>query len=238
MTVFGAVFARGGSQGLPGKNLREISGRSLLQIAVDLGREIELIDRVLVSTDSANIAEAARAAKAEVPFLRPAELSGNSSPEWLAWKHLAQHLIQSGASKSDTLVSLPTTAPLRRADDVLRAMALYHDGDFDLVLGVAESHHNPWFNMVLREESGEVSIVLPASGQPVTRRQDAKNVFDITTVVYVTSLGFVLHSSGLLSGKVGSVLIPQERAVDIDSEFDLNIARQIALWGGVEETDD
>lgn len=227
MTVFGAVFARGGSKGVPGKNLREISGRSLLRIAIDLGRSMKEIDRVVVSTDSPEIADAALSAGAEVPFLRPPELATDIAPEWLAWQHLARHLLECGASEIDTLVSLPSTAPLRDSEDVLSAIELFEASDFDLVLGVTESRSNPWFNLATRDEVGEVALVAHSLEQQLTRRQDAPQTFGMTTVVYVTSLGFILRSSGLWSGKVGSITVPPERAVDIDSEFDLRLAQSI-----------
>lgn len=227
MTVYGAIFARGGSKGISGKNLREISGQSLLQIAIELGVTSEGIDRVLVSTDSTDISKAAVRAGAEVPFLRPSEMAGDASPEWHAWQHLVRHLLEHGASSSDTLVSLPATSPLRNKDDIRRAIKLFELRNFDLVLGVTETNNSPWFNMVNRGPAGDVSIILPPDGMSVTRRQDAPPTYNITTNVYVTSLGFVLSSSGIFSGRVGSILIPQDRAIDIDTELDLEIAQYL-----------
>lgn len=224
MTVFGAVFARGGSKGVPGKNLRLVAGKSLLQLSVDLGRATEAIDRLLVSTDSDDIAAAAMTLGAEVPFRRPAVLATDDSAEWLSWQNLAQHLIDTGASESDLLVSLPTTAPLREMEDVQQAIDLFNTSDFDAVLAVTESTVNPWFNMVTRDGHSGVNVLLGADGEAVNRRQDATAVFDITTVVYVTSLGYVLGSAGLFSGAVGSVAVPRERALDIDTDFDIEIA--------------
>jgi N-acylneuraminate cytidylyltransferase len=224
MTVYGAVFARGGSKGVPGKNLRHIAGTSLLELSVAMGLGSEGIDRMFCSTDSDEIATEAIRLGAEVPFRRPETLAQDDSPEWTAWQHLARFLIQEGASESDVLVSLPATSPLRARDDIGRALELFRQGTFDLVLGVSESTRSPWFNMVVREQSSEVSLVSGVEGERIGRRQDAPAVFDITTVVYVTTLGFVIHSQGLFDGTVGSVVIPRERSIDIDTEFDLEIA--------------
>lgn len=228
VTVFGAVFARAGSKGVPGKNLRRIGGKSLLQISVELGFAVSHIDRVLVSTDSPEIAELAGRLGAEVPYMRPDELATDDAQEWSAWQHLAQHLLERGATGSDLLVSLPPTAPLRAAVDVERAIQLFNSDTFDLVLGVAESARNPWFNMVTRDETFDIRILLEGSKGPVARRQDAPTIFDITTVVYVTSLSYVVESSGLFTGRVGSVVVPSERAIDIDTKFDLKVARLLA----------
>lgn len=227
MTVYGAVFARGGSKGVRGKNLREIAGRSLLSISIDLGRNCELIERVLVSTDSKRIMEAALAAGAEVPFRRPAELSKDDSAEWLSWQHLSQYLIDGGASPSDTLVSLPTTAPLRAMTDVVSAITLFHKQNYDLVLGVARTNTHPAFNMVRRSDRGDVSLMMPITVAPVTVRQAAPQAYVITTTVYVTSLDFVLNSGSMFSGRVGSVVVPEERAIDIDTELELELAAHL-----------
>jgi N-acylneuraminate cytidylyltransferase len=224
MTVYGAVFARGGSKGVPGKNLRKIAGTSLLELSVAMGLALEGIDRMFCSTDSDEIATEAMRLGAEVPFRRPETLAQDDSPEWTAWQHLARFLIHEGASESDVLVSLPATSPLRARDDIERALELFRQETFDLVLGVSESTRSPWFNMVVREHSSEVSLVAGVEVERIARRQDAPAVFDITTVVYVTTLGFVIHSEGMFDGTVGSVVIPRERSIDIDTEFDLEIA--------------
>jgi len=224
MTVYGAVFARGGSKGVPGKNLQKIAGTSLLELSIAMGLASRGIDRMFCSTDSDEIATEAKRLGAEVPFRRPKTLAQDDSPEWTAWQHLARFLVQEGASESDVLVSLPATSPLRAFEDVEHALELFRQGTFDLVLGVSKSTRSPRFNMVFREHSSEVSLVAAVGGERIARRQDAPPVFDITTVIYATTLGFVINSQGLFDGTVGSVLIPRERAIDIDTEFDLEIA--------------
>jgi len=224
MTVYGAVFARGGSKGVPRKNLRQIAGTSLLELSVAMGLASEGIDRMFCSTDSDEIATEAMRLGAEVPFRRPETLAQDDSPEWTAWQHLARFLLQEGASESDVLVSLPATSPLRACEDIENALELFRQGTFDLVLGVSESTRSPWFNMVVREHSSEVSLAAGVEGERIARRQDAPPVFDITTVIYVTTLGFVINSQGMFDGTAGSVVIPRERAIDIDTEFDLEIA--------------
>lgn len=228
MTVFGAVFARGGSKGVPGKNLRKIGGASLLELAVTVGLGSDVIDRMICSTDSREIADEATRAGAEVPFIRPGKLAADDAPEWLAWQHFAHFLIKEGASEGDILISLPATSPLRSVEDIVKALALFQSGGFDLVLGVSESTRSPWFNMVSRAESSEVSPLNVGGSATIYRRQDAAPVFDITTVVYVTTLGFVLDAQAMFDGRVGSVLVPRERAVDIDTELDLQIADFLA----------
>ena len=228
MTTFGVTFARGGSKGVPGKNLRTVGGQSLLELAVTLGLSMASIDRMLCSTDSAEIRAEAIKFGAEVPTLRPAELAQDDSPEWAAWQHCALHLIRDGAQENDLMVSLPATSPLREERDVQQAIDVFRAGAFDLVLGVCESSTSPWFNMVVRESQGEVVLVSTSGLGEIVRRQDAPTVFDVTTVVYVTTLGFVLGAPGIFAGMVGSVIVPRERALDIDTELDLDVANFLA----------
>lgn len=227
MTVFGAVFARAGSKGVPGKNLRKIGGVSLVGRAAKLGSELAEIDQMLCSTDSIQIAAEASRYGALVPFTRPAELAGDDSREWDSWKHLVAYLLDGGASGTDLLVSLPSTAPLRSPEDVSGAIAMFRDNVFDLVLGVSESERSPWFNMVTRDQTGLAELAVDSGNHPIDRRQDAPKSYDITTVVYVTTLDFVRSAEGVLAGKTGSVLVPKERSVDIDTELDLVIAETI-----------
>lgn len=224
LTAYGAVFARGGSKGVPGKNLRHVGGASLLAHAIASGQEAELVDRLIVSTDAEDIAAEARSLGAEVPFLRPAELSQDQSPEWEAWQHFARHLLNQGASDSDLLVSIPATSPLRVADDIDHAVRMFLGGGFDLVLAITPAARSPWFNMVKRDESGRVELAVSNQTGSVSRRQDAPQLFDVTTVVYVTTLKFVTGASRMFDGTIGSITVPAERSIDVDTELDLEIA--------------
>lgn len=211
-----------------GKNLRRVGGQSLLAHAITVAQRSELLDRVLVSTDAEDICAEATLLGAEVPFLRPEELSQDGSPEWDAWKHLAGHLIGNGARDSDLIVSVPPTAPLRIPADIDRAVRTFRKGGSDLVLAITESARSPWFNMVTRDAAGHIELASTGRHIPVDRRQDAPPMFDITTVVYVTSLGFVGSASRMFDGKIGAINVPPERAIDIDTELDLAIADFLA----------
>ena len=117
-SIAAIITARGGSKGLPGKNVRPLAGRPLIAWSIVKARAISRIGRIIVSTDSPEIANAAREAGAEVPFMRPAELARDDSPEWLAWRHALEYLRTSTGRYPGTLVVTPATAPLRRPEDV------------------------------------------------------------------------------------------------------------------------
>ena len=220
------VFARGGSQGVPRKNLRLLAGKPLLAHAIETARASKLIDRVLVSTDDEEIAVTARAYGAEVPFMRPPELATSEAPELLAWRHALVSLaeLEHDAPPPDVLVSVPATAPLRAVEDVDACIRTLLESDADIVLTVAESARSPYFNMVALDEHGYARVVVEPSERRITRRQDAPATYDITTVAYAMRPAYVMRAERLFDGKVRTVLVPPERALDIDTELDLTIA--------------
>lgn len=220
MTTIAFIFARGGSS-MAGKNLRLLLGRSLLARAVSVAKATRGIDRVLISTDDDAIAAAGLECGAEVPFRRPAELATDTAPEWMAWRH-AIHWIREneGPAALRRLVSVPTTAPLRIVADVESCLAAYDRGGCDAVLTVRPAERNPYFNMVRLAADGRAELVANAD-MPTAGRQGAPDVYDVTTVAYVASPDYVLESNGLFGGRVRAVIVPKERAVDIDDEWDL-----------------
>ncbi|WP_337996582.1 acylneuraminate cytidylyltransferase family protein [Oleispirillum naphthae] len=228
--VVAFIFARGGSKGLPGKNLCPLAGKPLLAHAVDVAKAVPGIARVVVSTDDPAIAEAARAAGAEVPFLRPAELASDTAPEWLAWQHAIRALRETG-DPVDVFLSLPATSPLRRPVDVACCLDTLADGDADMVITVREAERNPYFNMVRKEKDGSVRLAVEGVYH---RRQDAPPIFDITTVAYAARADFILSANRIFDGRVRAVVIPRGRALDIDDALDLAIGE--ALYGRIDDT--
>jgi len=224
VTTWAAVFARGGSKGLPGKNLMGLGGLPLVAHSIRVGEQIEGVAGVFCSTDSPEIAAAARDYGAQVPFVRPAELAGDTSPEWDSWKHLAQHLVDTGASSEDLLISLPAVSPLRHLSDVEAAIERLGSSGADVVVSYTEARRSPWFNMVTEDSHGFLNVAISSAEHAVDRRQDSPPVFDLATVVYVTTLGFILTADRIFSGRVAGVRIPPERAIDIDTQLDFDIA--------------
>eukprot|EP00831_Metopus_contortus_P009286 TRINITY_DN13586_c0_g1_i1.p4 TRINITY_DN13586_c0_g1~~TRINITY_DN13586_c0_g1_i1.p4 ORF type:complete len:232 (-),score=62.73 TRINITY_DN13586_c0_g1_i1:48-743(-) len=218
MKRYGFIFARGGSKGVPGKNIKPLKGVPLIGHAIRAGRDSGLLDRIIVSTDDPDIAKVAVELGAEVPFLRPAELALDTSPEWLAWQHAIAQM-----DDFDTFVSLPCTAPLRNGEDVRNCINLFEQGDCDMVVTAKKAERHPSFNMVTLDGNGCAAIAMPPKEQ-ITRRQDAPAMFDLTTVCYVSTPNFIRHHEGVFQGRVKAVVIPAERALDIDTELDFAFA--------------
>lgn len=226
MSVIAFIFARGGSKGLPGKNIRLLNGKPLIGWSIEQALSVKRIDRVIVSTDSETIADVARHYGAEVPFMRPAELASDESPEWFAWRHGLNYLLETSGSLPDVMVSIPATAPLRQSIDIENCLDEYEKGSVDVVITVTKAHRNPYFNMVKLNNDGSV-VLVNAPETAITRRQDAPIVYDVATVCYVLNSKFIMTHDSIFSGIVKAVEVPIERAIDIDNLLDFQIAESL-----------
>lgn len=224
MVTFAFIFARGGSKGLHRKNVLSLGGKPLIVHSIDTALSIADIDNVFVSSEDDEIIEIASSAGAIV-IERPIELATDTSSEWQAWRH-AIEWVHSRYGEFDEFVSLPATSPLRSSYDVVSAIHRLREFNVDICISTTPANRSPYFNMVKQVGEYEVELVNKPS-QSVTRRQDAPIVQDITTVVYATSPDFIISNNGIFEGKVTSISVPKERAVDIDDIYDFMMAEAI-----------
>jgi N-acylneuraminate cytidylyltransferase len=187
---------------------------------------VRRIERVIVSTDSEEIADVAREYGAEVPFMRPKELACDTSPEWLAWRHALNYLLETEGKLPGVMVSIPTTAPLRFPLDIETCLDEYEKGGADAVITVTDAHRSPYFNMVKDNDDGMVGLVIPPK-VALNRRQDAPTVYDMATVGYVMDPTFVMRYESIFEGRVRAVRVPAERAIDIDTLLDFQTAESL-----------
>lgn len=218
MKIYGFIFARGGSKGVPDKNIRLLGGKPLLAHSIEAGLKSGMLDRIIVSTDSENIAKVAIEYGAEVPFLRPVELALDDSPEWMAWRHAIMQM-----DSFDLFVSLPATSPLRSPADIATCVKAYQNGGCDVVITCKKASRHPSFNMIYQDNMGLSHLVMPVD-KAINRRQDAPDVYDMTTVAYVLHPEFVISRNQIFDGRVRAVIIPEIRAVDIDTPLDFEFA--------------
>lgn len=176
-----------------------------------------------VSTDDAEIAAVALSYGAEVPFIRPAELAQDNSPEWLAWQHAIRTLEREWSAEIAILVSVPATSPLRSVEDIEACILALRESDADIVVTVSPAERNPYFNMVTLDDAHNAGLVI-SSDRRFYRRQDAPTVYDMTTVAYAARKEFVMRARSVFDGRVKAVIVPKERALDIDTELDLAFA--------------
>ena len=220
MKTIAFIFARGGSKGLPGKNVKLLNGTPLIAYSINIAKAMKEIDEVIVSTDDEVIAKVAKEHGASVPFLRPESLAKDESDEFLAWKHAVGWVLENKGN-FDVFISLPATSPLRNSDDVRKCLATLTDS-VDMVLTCKDADRNPYFNMVKQGQEGFVELV--NAEEKIFRRQDAPEVYDLTTVAYVCRPSFILQNNHVLDGKTKTVFIPKDRAVDIDDKWDFMFA--------------
>jgi len=230
MEYMGLICARGGSKGIPDKNLQKVGGKPLIVRAIESAKKIDRITKVVVSTDSLEIAEISEKNGAIVPFIRPPRLAQDNSPEWAVWQH-AIEFVNNDNYFPDAIVSVPPTAPLRIPADLNLCLDKYESDSPDVVLTMSKAHNNPYFNMVIKSSDSTVRIVIDSDNK-VFRRQDSPDVYNITTVGYVVNSDFVLKNTGLFDGITTAVEIPIERAIDIDTPLDLALAECIIKYNG------
>lgn len=221
-SCYGYVFARGGSKGVPRKNIRLLGRKPLIAYSIEILKQCQCIDRVIVSTEDEEIAAIAREYGAEVPFMRPMELAQDDSPELLAWQHVLREAAKEG-HVPEFFVSAPATSPFRIVDDVERAVEKLLDSRADVVIGVTPAAKNPYFHMVAMDDDGQVRPLLPLD-KTITRRQEAPACYEIAPVVYAAFSDYILHCENLMAGHVQAIHIPPDRAVDIDTELDFQFA--------------
>jgi CMP-N-acetylneuraminic acid synthetase len=180
--VLGLIPARAGSKGIPGKNLKAFCGQPLISHAIQAARRSERIDRVVVSTDSEEIAAVARTCGAEVPFLRPRKLAEDDTPMLPVIEHAVDALERDGWA-ADIIVLLQPTSPLRRPEHIDRAVAMLLETRADSVVSVVQvrATHSP--DYVMKIVDGRLEPFLP-DGLRVTRRQDAQKVYERDGTVY------------------------------------------------------
>jgi N-acylneuraminate cytidylyltransferase len=219
----GLICARGGSKGIPKKNVKPLGGKPLIGWSIEIAKQCNFIDRIVISTDNAEIASVSRSFGAEVPFMRPKELAGDNAPEWSVWQHAMQKLEELDNFRADYVIVLPPTSPFRSNEDIKYSMDIIIDETVDMVISVTESGRNPYFNMVELDSQGWVHLS-KTPNQKVIRRQAAPPVYDMTTVLYTTRPNFILKASGVLDGNVKALVIPEIRAVDIDTRLDFAFA--------------
>lgn len=222
MSTTAFIFARGGSKGVKNKNVYLVAGKPLIAYSIRSAMASASIDRIVVSTDDVQIASVAREYGAEV-LDRPVELARDTTPEIMAWRHAIDCFPQLFTGPgAQPFISLPATSPLRSSEDVDAAISRFSSHPCDVLFGISPAHRNPYLNMVKIDPHGFISLAI--SGSTAVRRQDVPDMYDVTTCIYVAHADYIQSCNRLMEGRVGYVIIPPERALDIDTYYDLHLA--------------
>jgi CMP-N,N'-diacetyllegionaminic acid synthase len=226
--VLGIIPARGGSKGLPGKNLRTLGALSLIGHAVASCREATRLTRFLVSTDSEALADEARRHGAEVPFRRPAELASDEAGMVPVLQHAMRWLETTTGVRPDLVVTLQPTSPFRTGGDIDRTVAKVVDTGADSAQTVTEASYHPFFMKTL---DGDRTVALFADGHKYVRRQDAPTVYQPSGAVYVTRRNVLMTEGRVLGADNRAIVQGFEAAVNIDTEWDFLLAELILRQG-------
>ena len=223
--VLGIVPARGGSKGVPGKNVRPLAGRTLLEYTARAARESAVLDRVILSTDSADIADTGRRAGLDVPFMRPATLAGDDTPMLPVIQHALESLARDGWSP-DLIVLLQPTSPLRRPDHIRAAVTTLRETKADSVVTVVEIPRHLSPDYVMRIDGGRLQPFLP-EGARVTRRQDARPAYSRDGTVYAFWRATIERFGGIYGEDCRPLLIDARESLSIDSPADWDAAERL-----------
>ncbi len=236
-SVLAIVPARGGSKGIPRKNLRELLGKPLLQYPIDTARASRFIDRIVVSTDDAEIGALAESLGIEVVW-RPAELATDTALVMDAMRYTLANLAERGYSPA-AFVLLEATSPVRRVRDLDHAIELVLSGAADSVVSFSETEVSPHRMWRIDEAAGTVVPFLDGSQAQLPRQLQPKayqgngQIYAISTAVLAANPG----SASPLLGRTYPLVTPRSMAIDIDDPFDLVIAEQVIRYHQEQGTD-
>jgi N-acylneuraminate cytidylyltransferase len=216
-SVLALVPARGGSKGLPRKNVLPIAGKPLIAWSIEAARRSKYVDRVIVSSEDAEILAAATAAGAYAPFVRPASLAADDSSS----VDVALHALEALDRSYDYLVLLQPTSPLRSTEDIDACLEACVQGEAPSCVSVTEPDKSPYWMYTLDARSRLVPL-LP--GQDFGRRQQLPRVFALNGAVYVTSTRSLRAHRSFVTAETVGWQMPRARAVDIDDDLDFRIA--------------
>ncbi|ACX95487.1 cytidylyltransferase domain-containing protein [Halothiobacillus neapolitanus] len=216
-SVLALIPARGGSKGLPGKNIRPLKGRPLIGWSIEAARTSRYVSRVVVSSDDEEILAVARDQGAETPFRRPASLAGDATPSMDVVLHALDQL-----AEFEWVVLLQPTSPLRLSADIDAAIEQCLKTNAPACVSVCEAPASPWWMFEVGAECRMRSF-LPAEQRPV-RRQDLPDLYALNGAVYVAKTEWLRTSRSFLTEETVAYVMPPARSVDIDTLFDFQLA--------------
>lgn len=217
------ICARGGSKGVPNKNIRIINGKPLIAHSIERAMEAGF-KQVVVSTDSKDIAAQSERFGAYILY-RTAELATDFSPKLPVIKHAfleSEKLFQKNFSY---LFDLDATSMLRNVDDILACYEMLISGNYRNIITACPARRSPYFNLV---EINNEGVPFLSKGQQVFRRQDAPPCYDMNASIYAWIRDSILCDDSLFGSKTGLYIMPEERSLDIDTEFDFRIVKALA----------
>lgn len=223
MKRLGSICARGGSKGVPNKNLRIVAGKPLIAHTIQQAVQSKMFDCISVSSDSVEILNVAKNFGAEVLIQRPIEMATDTAAKLPAIQHCLLETEKIMQVQFDIVVDMDCTSPLRSIQDITQSINLFESsgGCSNLITG-ARARRSPYFNLVQRKTDGYVELVVTPE-KPILRRQDAPDCYDMNGSIYIWTRDSLLSIKKVISDKTIIFEMPEERSLDIDSEFDFKV---------------
>jgi N-acylneuraminate cytidylyltransferase/CMP-N,N'-diacetyllegionaminic acid synthase len=223
MFILGTICCRGGSKGVPGKNVKPLLGKPLIAYTIDVALQSNLLNNTIVSTDNTIISNVAKQFGIKEIIERPAELATDTASKWHVFIHALETYEQQHNIQVDYLVDMDVTVPLKTYADIHGAIQLaLSNTETDVVITAYEPERNPYFNMMEVDENGFATIV-KKSAKPIVRRQDAPAVYSLCPAAYVVKKEALYKYDHWSNAKCKLYVMPRNRAIDIDTEFDFKL---------------
>lgn len=216
------ISARGGSKGVPGKNIKELNGKPLIQYTIEAARKLVPDSQIIVSTDSLEVKKVVENLGLKVPFLRPKELATDTAGSYEVLLH-ALDFYENQGNLPDKIILLQPTSPFRTADQVKEAMALFHS-DLEMIVSVKETKANPYY--ILREED-ENGYLVKCKESSATRRQDVPKVWELNGAIYIINVQALKVKSLTQFTNVKKYVMDEVTSHDIDTQLDWLLAEVI-----------
>lgn len=218
--IIAIIPARGGSKGIPRKNIRLLCDKPLIAYTIEAALGSKYVDRVLVSTEDGEIAEIAKQYGAEV-IKRPLELATDSASTEPVLEHVVRYLEKTEDYRADIVVLLQPTSPLRNAGHIDEALETFFTSKYDSLLSVCLSHIFLW----KLDRKGVYSVSYDFRNRP--RRQDRQPEYRENGAIYITKYDTLMNKHNRLGGKIGLYVMPDENSWEIDTEFDFRLCEQL-----------
>ncbi len=215
LKILYVIPARGGSKGVPGKNIKPLAGKPLIYYSIEVARQLTTDENICVTTDDLMIKEAVEKTGLHVPFLRPENLSTDTATSNDVILHALNYYEQKGFF-FDLIVLLQPTSPFRKLKDVENAFAMW-TSNLDMVVSVKETKSNPYYLLVEEDEEGYLQKSKKGS---FTRRQDCPTVYEYNGAVYLINVDSLKHKKISEFSKVKKVVMDENSSVDIDTPLD------------------
>jgi CMP-N-acetylneuraminic acid synthetase len=225
LKVLGLIPARGGSKAVHKKNVHLLNNKPLIAYTIETALNSGCLDKVIVSTDSQEIADIALKYGAEVPFIRPAEFAQDDTTDLPVYQHAIKWLEENAGYSPEIIAWLRPTAPLRSGEDIRNAIQLLRDKKTDWVRSVCEAEHHPYWMYKLNDVQME-PFIDGIDVKKYYRRQLLPPVYRLNGAVDVTWRATVMEKQLLYSGSISGYVMPHDRSIDIDSLIDFAIAEQ------------